>query len=144
MKPEICRKNSKSLQFSSVAQSCLGFLRPHGMQHARLSCPSPTPAACSKQSIQSVMPSNYLILCHPLLLLPSIFPRIRIFSSESVLRITWPNIGASSSASDLPVIFRTFPLRLIGLITFQSKRFSRVFSDTTVQKHQFFSTKLSL
>ena len=89
-------------------------------------------------------PSNHLILCSPLLLLPSIFPRIRIFSSESVLRITWPNIGASSSASDLPVIFRTFPLRLIGLITFQSKRFSRVFSDTTVQKHQFFSTKLSL
>ena len=112
------------------------------MQHARLSCPSPTPAACSKQSIQSVMPSNHLILCHPLFLLPSIFPRIRMFSSESVLCIMWPNIGASSSVSVLPMIFRTFPLRLIGLITFQSKRFSRVFSDTTVQKHQFFSTQL--
>ena len=52
-------------------------------------------------SIESVMPSNYLILCHPLLLLPSIFPRIRVFSSESVLHIKWPNFGASASV--LPV-----------------------------------------
>ena len=66
-------------------------LRPHGLQHVRLPCPSPTPEACSNMSIKLVMPSNHLILCHPLLLLPSIFPSIRVFSSESVLHIRWPN-----------------------------------------------------
>ena len=54
-------------------------------------------------SIESVMPSNHLILCHPLLLLPSIFPSIRVFSNESVLLIRWPSTGASASASVLPV-----------------------------------------
>ena len=55
-------------------------------------------------SIKSVMPSNHLILCHPLLLQPSIFPHIRVFSNESVLRIRWPSIGVSASASVLPMI----------------------------------------
>ena len=64
-------------------------LRPHGLQHARLPCPSPTPGAYSNSSTESVMPSNYLILCRPLLR-PSIFPSIRAFSSESVLGIRWP------------------------------------------------------
>ena len=71
-------------------------LRPHGLQHARLPCPSPTPGACSLMSIESVMSSNHLILCCPLLLLPSILPRIRIFPSESVLRIRWSSIGSFS------------------------------------------------
>ena len=79
-----------SVSVSSVAQSCL-TLRPCGLQHARLPCPSPTPRACSNScSIESVMPSNHLIFCHPFLLLPSIFPRIRVFSNESVLHIRWP------------------------------------------------------
>ena len=65
-------------------------LRPHGLQHVRLPCPSPTPEACSNMSIELVMPSNHLILCYPLLLLSSIFPSIRVFSNESVLRIRWP------------------------------------------------------
>ena len=60
-----------------------------GLQHARLPCPSPTPRACSNSSIELVMPSNHLILCHPLLFLPSILPSIRVFSKESVLRIRW-------------------------------------------------------
>ena len=60
-------------------------LQPHGLQHARLPCPSPTPRACSHSC-----PSDHLILCHPLLLLPSIFPSIRVFSSESVPHIRWP------------------------------------------------------
>ena len=65
-------------------------LRPRGLQHARLTCPSPTPRAYSKlMSIESVMPSNHLILCCPLLLPPSIFPSIRVFSNESVLCIRW-------------------------------------------------------
>ena len=62
---------------------------PHGLQCSRLPCPSSTLRACSNMSIESVMPSNHLILCRTLLLLPSIFPSIRIFSSESVLRIRW-------------------------------------------------------
>ena len=66
------------------------FLQPHGLQHARLPCPSPTPGACSNSSIESVMPSNHLILCHPLLLLPSIFPSTRVFPNESALYIRWP------------------------------------------------------
>ena len=57
-------------------------LRSHELQHARLPCPSPTPRACSLMFIESVMPSNHLILCYPPLLLPSIFPRIRVFSNE--------------------------------------------------------------
>ena len=59
-------------------------LRPHGLQHSRLPSQSPTPG------VYSMMPSNHLILCHPLLHPPSIFPSIRVFSSESVLHIRWP------------------------------------------------------
>ena len=69
----------------------------HGMQHARPSCPSPSPGACSNSCpLMMVMPSNHLILCHPLLLLPSIFPSIRVFSSESVLHIRWPKYWSFS------------------------------------------------
>ena len=80
-------------QFSSVAQSCL-TLRPHGLQHARLSCLSPTPRAYSNSCPLS--PSNHLILCLPLLLLPSIFPSIRVFSNESALCIRWPKYWSLS------------------------------------------------
>ena len=96
-------------------------------------------------SIESVIPSNHLILCHPLLLLPSTFPSIRIFSNESVLHIMWPSTGVSASASVLPMNIQDwFPLGLTGLISLQSKGLSRVFSNTTVQKHQFFNANLSL
>ena len=64
-------------------------LQPHGLQHPRLPCLSPSPGTCSN-SCESVMPLNHLILCCPLLLLPSIFPSIRIFSSESALCIRRP------------------------------------------------------
>ena len=95
-------------------------------------------------SIESVMPSNYLILCHPLLLLPSIFPSIRVFSSESALHIRWPRSGVSASASVLPMNTQDwYPLGWTGWISLQSKGLSRVFSNTTVQKHQFFCTQLS-
>ena len=65
-------------------------LRSHRLQHARPPCPSPSHRAGSLMSIKSVMPSNHLILCHPLLLPPSIFPSIWVFSNESVLCIRWP------------------------------------------------------
>ena len=97
-------------------------------------------------SIELVMPSNHLILCHPLFLPPLIFPSIRVFSNESVLRIRWPkywsfsfSISPSNEFSGL-----IFSLGWTGWISLQSKEFSRVFSNTTIQKHQFLSTQLSL
>ena len=94
-------------------------------------------------SIESVMPSNQLILCRPLLLLLSIFPCIRVFSNESALLIDGQSIGVSASASVLPVNIQDwFPLWLTGLISVQSKGLSRVFSNTTVQKHQFFGAQI--
>ena len=95
-------------------------------------------------SIESVMPCNHLTLCHPLLLLPSIFPSSRVFSNESVLHIRWPKYWSFS--------FSISPSNeYSGLISFrmdwfdlESKGFSRVFSNTAVQKHQFFGTQLCL
>ena len=95
-------------------------------------------------SIEMVMPSNHLILCHLLLLLPSIFPSIRVFSNESALPIKWPNTGVSASTSVLPMnIQDSCPLGWTGLISLLSKGLSRVFSNTTAQNHQFFSAQLS-
>ena len=88
------------------------------------------------KSIESVMPSSHLILCHPLFLLPPIPPRIRVFSNESTLRMRWPKYWSFS--------FSIIPSKETpGLISLQSKGLSRVFSNTTVQAHQFFSTQLS-
>ena len=95
-------------------------------------------------SIKSVKPSNYLILCCPLLLLPSIFPSIRVFSNESALHIKWPkywsfsfNISPSSEHSGL------ISSRMDWLDLLAVQGTLRDFSNTTVQKHQFFSTQLS-
>ena len=100
---------------------------------------------CKLMAIESVMPSSHLTLCHPLLLLPSIFPSIRVFSNESALHIRWPkywsfsfNISPSNEHPGL------ISLGWTGWISLQSKGLSRVFSNTTVQKHQFFCTQLSL
>ena len=94
-------------------------------------------------SIESVRPANHLILCHPLLLLPSIFPSIRVFSRESVLHIRWSkywsfSISPSNEYSGL-ISFRMDWLDLLAV-----QGISRVFFNTTVQKHQFFSAQLSL
>ena len=97
-------------------------------------------------SIESVMPHTTISssVC-PLLFLPSIFPSIRVFSNESVLCIRWPNIGTSASASVPPMDIQDwFPLGWTGWISLQSKGLSRVFSNTTVQNHQFFNTQLYL
>ena len=96
-------------------------------------------------SIESVMPSNYLILCCPLLLLPSIFPSIMVFSKEKGAKSGAWCIGASASASVHPMKIQDwFPLGWTGWFSLLSKELSRVFSNTAVQKHQFFSTQLSL
>ena len=86
-------------------------------------------------SIELVISSNHLILCCPLLLLPSIFPSIRVVSNESVLPIRWPSIGVPASASVLPMNIQDwFPFRWTGWISLQSKGLSRVFSNTTISK----------
>ena len=96
-------------------------------------------------SIKSVMPSSHLILCRPLLLLPSIPPSIRVFSNKSTLHMRWPkywsfsfSISPSNEHPGL-ISFRMYWLDLLAV-----GRDSRVFSNTTVQKHQFFSAQLSL
>ena len=126
--------------FSSVHFSCSAVpdsLRPHESQHTRPPCPSPTLGVHSdSRPFESVMPSSHLILCCPLLLLPPIPPSIRVFSSESTLRMRWPKYWSFS--------FSIIPSKEIpGLISLQSKGLSRVFSNTTVQKHQFFGAQPS-
>ena len=109
---------------------------------ARLPCPSLSPGVSSNSCpLLSQWYHSTLILCHPLL--PSIFPSISVFSNELALPIRWPSIGTSASVSVLPMNTQGwFPLGLIGLISLQSKGFSRVFSNTTVQKYQFFGASL--
>ena len=96
--------------------------------------------------IKSVMPCNYLILCRPLLLLPSIFPSFRVFSNESALRIRWPKYWSFSfnisPSNEYPGLI-SFRMDWLDLLAVQGT-LSRVFSNTTVQKHQFFSAQLSL
>ena len=94
--------------------------------------------------IELVMPSSHLILCRPLLLLPPIPPSIRVFSNESNLHMRWPCIGVSSLASVLPMNTQGWsPLEWTDWISLQSKGLSRVFSNTTVQRHQFVGAQLS-
>ena len=132
-------------QFSSVTQSCR-TLWPHGLQHARLPCPSPTPGAGSNSCplsqwshptiLSSVIPFSSCLQSFPK---SGSFPRSQFFASGN------QSIGVSVSAS-VPTmnIQDWFPLRWTGWISLQSKGFSRVFSNTTVQKHQSFSSQLSL
>ena len=95
-------------------------------------------------SIESVTPSSHLILCHPLLLLPPIPPSIRVFSNESTLRMRWPKYGGFSfsiiPSKEIPGLMS---FRIDWLDLLQSKGLSRVFSNTTVQKHQFFGAQPS-
>ena len=132
------------VHFSSVAQSCLN-LWSHGLQHTRLPRPSPTPGACSDsyplswwchQNISSsVIPFSSCLQIFPA---SGSFPMSRLFASGGQI------IGASASASVLPMNIQDwFPLGLTGLISLLSK-LSRVFSNTTLWKHQFFSAQLSL
>jgi len=140
------------IQFSSVQIShsvVFHSLRPHGLQHTRPPCPSPTPRVhpnpCLLTSHMLVMPSNHLILCHPLPFSLSIFPSIRSFPMSQLFASGGQSIGVSASTSVLPMNTQDWtPLGWTGWISLQSKGLSRVFSNTTVQKHQFFSTQLWL
>ena len=135
--------HTNSVQFScSVVSDCL---RPHGLQHTRLPCPSPTPGACSNSC-----PSNQL--CHPIISSTVVpfssclrsFPASGSFQMSPFFALGSQSIGVSASASVLPVNIQDgFPLGLTGLIL-QSNGLSRVFSNTTVWKHQFFGAQTSL
>ena len=138
-------ENSGMNTFSSVAQSCPTLCNP-------MDCSTPGYPVHQKLSEltqthqhESVMPSNHLILCHSLLLTASNFLSIRVFFSESVLCISWPKYWSFSFSVILPMNIQDwFPLEWTGWISLQSKRLSRVFSNTTVQNHQFFCAQLSL
>ena len=118
----------------------------------------PWPAACQSSlsitnsqsllkllSIELVMPSNHLILCCRLLLPPSVFSSIRVFSSEWVLHVRWPKYWSFSFSIILPMNIKDwFHLGWTGWISLLSKGLLRVFSNTRVQKHQFFGAQLSL
>ena len=133
-----------SVQFSSVAQSCL-TLRPHEPQQARPPCPSPTPGVhpnshplsqwCHPANSSSVVPFS----C------PQSFPESGSFHMSQFFASGSQSFGASASASVLPVNTQDwFTLVWTGWISLQSKGLSRVFSKSTVQKHQFFGVQLSL
>ena len=134
------------MQFSSVAQSCQLFANPWtAARQASLSITN-SQSSLKLTSIKSVMPSSHLILCRPLLVLPPIPPSIGIFSNESTLGMRWPKYW-SFNFSIIPSKNTKkgwSPLEWTGWISLQSKELSKVFSNTTVQKHQFLGTQLSL
>ena len=130
-----------SVQFSRSVVS--DSLWPHEPQHARPPCPSPTQSLLKRMSIQLVMPSNHLILCHPLSSHLQSFPASESFQMTQFFASGGQSIGASVSV--LPMNIQDwFPLGWTGWISLLSKGLSRVFSNTTVQKHQFFGAQLSL
>ena len=131
-----------SVQFSSVMSDSL---QPHESQHARPPCPSPTPEVHSNSmSIESVMPSSHLIFCRPLLLLPPIPPGIRVFSNEATLHIRRPKYWSLSfSISPSKEIPKLISFRMDQLDLLAVQGLSRIFSNTTVQKHQFFGAQPS-
>ena len=134
----------KMVQVSSVAQSCPTLC--YAWTVVLQTSPSiPNSQGLLKlRSIESVMPSNHLILCHPILLLPSIFPSIRVFSNESVLHIRWPNYWSFSfNISPFNEHSGLISFKIDFWIPLQSKGFSRVFSNTSVQTHRFFGSQLS-
>ena len=127
---------------SSVAQSCLTLCDPMDRSIPGLPIYHQLPEFTQTHVHRVSDAVNHLILCRLLLLLPSIFPSSRVFSNELVLRIRWPKYW-SLIFSISPSNEGWFPLGWTGWISLQSKGFSRVFSNTTVQKHQFFGPQLS-
>ena len=140
--PQLFTLHQSVSQFSCSAMA--ESLWPHGLQHIRPLCPSQTPWAFTHPCPLSWWcQATILLLCHPLLL-PSIFPSIRVFSDESALCIRWPKYWSFSfSISPSNDYSGWFPSGLTDLISFQSKRLLRVFSNTTVQKHYLFCAQPS-
>ena len=128
----------------SVAESCPTLCDPLDCSMTGFSVPHWLPEFAQIMSIESVTPSNHLILCHPLLFLPSIFPSIRVFSNELALCIRWSkywNFNFSISLSNEFSGLISFRIDWFDLLAVQG--LSRVLSNTTVQKHQFFAAQPS-
>ena len=130
-------------QFSSVPQLCL-TLQSHGLQHTRLPCPSPTPMACSNSS-----PLSWW--CHPTISSSVIpfswfqsFPAVGSFPMSQLFTSGGQSIGASASASVSPISSRLISFRMDWLHLFAVQGTLRIYSSSTVQNHQFFSTEPSL
>ena len=149
--PQPLRNTSSTVMFSlesnlvsSVTQTCLTLCDP--LNHSTPGLPVITNSRSSLKfmPIKSVMLSSHLILCRPLLLLPPIPPSIRVFSNESTLHMKWPKYWSFSfsisPSIELPGLI-SFRMDWLDLLAVQS--LSRVFSNTTVQKHQFFTTQIS-
>ena len=134
-----------SVKFSSVAQSCLTLCDPMSHSMPSLLVHHQLLESTQTMSTELMMPSIHLILCHPLLFLPSMFPSIRVFSDQSALHIRcqkyWSFSLNISPSNEHPGLIS---FRMDGWISLESKRLSRVFSNTTVQKHQYFGAQLSL
>ena len=139
-----------SVQFSSSVVS--DSLRPHESQHARPPCPSPTPRVSLRlTSIESVMPSSHLILCHPLLLLPPIPPSIRVFFNESTLRMRWPKYWSFSfsiiPSKEIPgmISFRMDWLDLLAVQETLKILLQHHSSKASILRHSaFFTVQLSV
>ena len=128
--------------FSSITQSCPTLCNPMNHSTPGLPVHHQLPDSLKLMSIESVMTSSHLVLCHPLLLLPPIPPSIRVFSNMSALPMRWPKYWTFSC---IIILSKEIP----GLISFRMDWLDllavpRVFSNTTVQKHQFFGAQLSL
>ena len=136
-------KFSISQSVSSVTQSCPTLC--HSMNRSTPGLPTITDSRSSLRltPIESVMPNSHLILCRPLLLLALIPPSTRVFSNQSTLHMRWPKYWSFSlsiiPSKEIPGLI----FRMDGWISLQSKGLSRVFSKTTLQKHQFFGAQLS-
>ena len=133
----------RKFQFSSVVSNSL---QPHGLQHSRPPCPSPTPGVYSNSCPSSRWSHpNISSSVVPFFFCPQSFPASRFFQMSQLFTTCGQSIRVSASPSVLPMnILDWSPLEWTGWISLQSKGLSRVFSNITVQKHQFFSTQLSL
>ena len=142
---EVSQKEKHQYSISSVKSLSLSdSLQPHELQQARPSCPSPTPGVHSNSCplMASVMPSNHLILCPPLLLLPSIFPSIEVFSSESALHIRWPKYWSFKfNISEHPGLI-SFRMDWLDLLAVQGTLKSLLQHHSS--KESFLSAQLSL
>ena len=137
---------SVSVPFSSVQSlsRVLRFVTPWITAHQASMSITNSRSTLKLTSIESAMPSSQLILCRPLLLLPLIPPSIRVFPNESNFGIRWPKYWSFSFSTVLPMNTQDWsPLGWTGWISLQSKGLLRVFSNTRLQKHQFFGAQLS-
>ena len=140
------RKKTKALNVAIIVQlpSCVWlFVTPWTAAHQDYVSFTISWSLRKLMTIELVMPSNHLIPCRPLLLLPSIFPSIRVSSYKVALPVRWPKYWSFSSVLSMNIEY-WLSIALTGVISLQSKGLSRVFFNTTVQKHQFFTTQPSL